>query len=150
MRKSYAIAEVKNLIEKTDLGITHITDIEKYNTAMAKDMFDDLETIFKLYLNVPEKPEDFVNVPNEEYHKLLNPTEKENGAEVKRLKDKVTEVNRQRCSADQNGKAWEEKYNNKCAAYSSLYEENKKLVGRYYRAVDFIINNTISRDPYDD
>lgn len=56
MKKSYAIAEIANLLDKTDR--LAFNKNEPIHPQVARSMFDDLETIFKIYLDTAQEKVD--------------------------------------------------------------------------------------------
>lgn len=69
MKKSYAIAEVKNALDKVD-SIAFDKSFDPVNLQVARNIFNDLETIFKLYLGETVDTQRQLDVSTEEVEEL--------------------------------------------------------------------------------
>ena len=68
-------------------------------------------------------------------------TDDELNRQISRLKEKVASLNLERSQAERQSQAWQEKYEKKAKVFNELYEANRELITRFYKAVDYILEN---------
>lgn len=101
MNKSYVIAEIANSLSKTSQAQLERTlkdfEIKACNTA-AKNMFDDLETIFKIYLGENNEDLDVLIEANKALSDSLDYAQKsciDYEQQIKKLKENKSSVQKQ-------------------------------------------------------